>query len=141
MRKKPRLTKNRYIPNSFKIHQSLPEKTQLSDPVESMVTQKKRFYPNKSQRTLLQKCFHAHNYFYNQCIEFINKNAKLEKGHADKKGINPISVRHNIKIRNAELEFPWMTEVPFDTRDEALRKAVISYKTGVNGVKTTMEIS
>ena len=96
---------------------------------ESTITRKIRIYPNKEQRKLLKQCFIAHRYFYNQSVEFIrNPNNKKESKSA-------ISLKKKLKIRNGELKHEWMRNVPFDTRDEALRKASVAFKTGIKMVK------
>lgn len=85
---------------------------------EDIKTWKVRFYPNKEQRTFLDKCFYVHRYFYNQSVEYTKTNHTT----------SDITIKNNLKIKNNALEHQWMKDVPFDTRNEAIRNFVGSYK-------------
>lgn len=110
----------------WKLSQSLPPDTTVK---ESIVTERTRFYPNKVQRALLEKCFAVHRYFYNKGVEFVKD--PTNKGVSK----SAITIRKNVKIKNDDLEHAWMKEVPFDTRYEPIRKVAVSYKTGMEGLK------
>ena len=120
------ITKNSQ-PISWKLSQSSPRDITEG---ESIITQKMRFYPNAAQRTLLEKCFAVHRYFYNKGVEFIKdpENKEVSK--------SAITIRKNVKIKNDDLEYKWMKEVPFATRYEPIRKLAVAYKTGMEGLKT-----
>ena len=85
---------------------------------ENIKTQKIRFYPNLEQRNFLSKCFNTHRYFYNKSVEYTKTNHTTSH----------ITIRNNLNILNNTLEHRWMTEVPFDTRQEAIKNFVGSYK-------------
>jgi len=88
---------------------------------ESTRTRKVRFYPDKEQRALLDKCFKTHRYFYNKSVEYSKTN----------KTCSHITIRNALPIKNDELEYPWMKEVPFDTRQEAVKSFTSSYKASI----------
>ena len=127
--KNSRLILQSLITNESKTHRLNLPKTyyQLSQyfPPDTMedaiitVTRKVRFYPNKPQRELLNKCFGAHRYFYNRTIERINNKIKLNKSE--------IVPRNKTLIDNDI----WMKEIPLDTREYGMRKALDAYKTSL----------
>lgn len=98
----------------------------------TQITRKIRIYPNIKQKKLFKKCFDAHRYFYNKAIEQIRENENIED-KAEKKRANEFnSVRNNVVINNTDLSEEdnnlWMEEIPYDTRQLAV-KAVISART------------
>ena len=85
---------------------------------ESTRTRKVRFYPNKEQREYFEKCFNTHRYFYNKAVE----HAKINKIASH------ITIRNALPISNSELEHEWMIDIPYDTRQLAIKNFVGSYK-------------
>lgn len=86
------------------------------------VTRKIRIYPNKQQVKLFMKCFSAHRYFYNKAIDEINN------------GIYSfITIRNSVVIKDSLLDDTneWMSDVPYDTRQYGVRKAVDAFKTSL----------
>ncbi len=49
--------------------------------------------------------------------------------------VNPttsnITIRNNLSIKNDDLEYKWMEQVPFDTRQEAIKNLTSSYKAAI----------
>lgn len=89
-----------------------------------MVTRKIRFYPNKEQKVLFKKCFDTHRYFYNKTIAFLKK---------EKVSLNLCALRNKIMKTDAELNLSekWQSEIPFDTRQLAIKEAIGSYKSSL----------
>ncbi len=111
--------------NSLKLLQSSPQG--ITGGEATQITRKIRIYPNKSQKILFNKCFGAHNYFYNKAIEALKGDSKLKL----------TDFRELFIPRDSELteENLWMKEIPLDTREEASRKAIASQKTGFTQIK------
>jgi len=91
------------------------------------ITRKIRFYPDKEQTILFNKCINAHRYFYNKSNEYI-KNNKL---------VSAITLRGLIMKSDKDLDDTekWQSEVPYDTRQFAIRKLVDAYKTSIKLLK------
>jgi len=106
--------------------------------VATQITRKVRIYPNPDQKKMLDKCFNAHRYFYNKSIEELTKiyeeNIKIKeynkgKEEDEKLKLNSssfISVRNTVIINNEDLttENKWMEEIPYDTRQLAVKVAI-----------------
>lgn len=103
-----------------------------TEDVATQITRKIRIYPNLEQRKLYKKCFDSHRYFYNKAIAQIRENDKIEDEKIRNKSNTFISVRDKVVINNDKLTEEdknlWMAEVPYDTRQLAV-KAVISART------------
>jgi putative transposase len=91
---------------------------------ENIVTRKIRFYPNREQAALFQKYFDAHRYFYN---------AALATWSVEKKSPNFISIRNEVVINDTKLTEAtmWMKEVPYDTRQLAVKSFVGACKAAI----------
>lgn len=97
--------------------------------VATQITRKIRIYPNLEQKKLYKKCFNSHRYFYNKAIAQIRENDKIDDEKIRNRANTFISVRNKVIINNDKLSEEdnniWMAEVPYDTRQLAV-KAVIS---------------
>lgn len=133
------------------------------DPLDDFThqTRKVRFYPNKLQKELFNKCFNIHRYFYNKAVHEINtrfdsrkkefidsptcvieacnqekdKDSFLCKKHQKRKlpwklgityfTISKLILKSDKEIKNTPDE--WQSEVPYDTRNLAIKAAVSAY--------------
>jgi len=98
---------------------------------------KVKIHPNRTQMTLFNKLFGAHRYFYNKTAEYITLN------ELDIKKLNFIDIRKKC-LTNDKSMLPsdpelWTREIPYDTRQFAIKKVVDSYKTS-NTQKTLGQI-
>lgn len=87
---------------------------------------KVRFYPTTKHKLLLEKCFGATRFLINQAIENI-KNGNI-KNVTDSYGI-----RNYLGYQNKNLsdKMSWLKEIPFDTRDGAIRQLCSNFKTAL----------
>jgi putative transposase len=91
---------------------------------------KVRFYPTYKHKLLLEKCFGATRYIINWALQE-NKNRKIENI------TNPISVRNHLRYQNKYLtnENKWLQDIPYDTRDLAIRQLCSNFKTAFTQLK------
>ena len=84
---------------------------------------KVRFYPTTNHKILLEKCFGATRYLINQALENIN-NGNI------KQVTNPIEIRNFLKYQDKYLNDKniWLKEIPYDTRDNAIRQLCSNFK-------------
>lgn len=110
----------------WKLLQSSQQDTTDEESI-GQITRKIRIYPNAAQKKLFNKCFGAHNYFYNKAVETLQTDYKQ----------NIQSFRPKFIPRDSELteENMWMKEIPLDTREEAAKKALHAQKTGFAQIK------
>jgi len=97
---------------------------------EQSYCMKTRFYPSNELKVILDKCFGATRYLTNQAIE-TRKSGDL------KQSTNPIAYRDALKYRDRELTTHnlWLKDIPYDTRDEAIRQFCKNIKTGYTQLK------
>ena len=111
------------------------------------ITRKFRIYPKKEQKNLFNKCINATRYFYNKANEYVKnlnqKNEsekKSEKKSNDNKFILPsaIKIRENVLISDSKLTDKdiWQKEIPYDTRELAIRRLHKSYNTSFSLLRT-----
>ena len=91
---------------------------------------KTRFYPSNELKIILDKCFGATRYLTNQALEKINSGTL-------KQSTNPITFRDALKYRDRELTDSnlWLKDIPYDTRDEAIRQLCSNIKIGFTQIK------
>ncbi len=89
-----------------------------------------RIYPNKEQKALFEKCLGVHRYFYNKGNAYLKQAYGTEEF---KECLSMISLRKKILKSDSELtdEEQWQKEVPYDTRQLALKQIVTSYKSSL----------
>lgn len=114
------LRKN-YQATSWKLLRSSQPDTTGVDHIRS---RKIRIYPTREQKILFDKCFKTHRYFYNLSVNY-TKNINIKNTTSN------ITIRKNIPIGNDELKYPWMKEVPYDTRQLAIKNFTGSYKSSL----------
>ena len=107
----------------------LSQSSQLNttENVATQITRKVRIYPNFEQKKLFKKCFDAHRYFYNKTVEQMNENSEIENVQDRAKANGLFAIRNKVIINNSDLREEdnnlWMKEIPFDTRELAVRTA------------------
>jgi len=109
---------------------------------QEYITRKFRIYPDKQQTTLFNKCANITRYFYNKANEYVinlNKDKTKDKTK-DKPKFNLPSVkiiRKNILTSDSNLteKEKWQKEVPYDTRELAIRRLHKSYATAFSLLK------
>jgi putative transposase len=93
-----------------------------------------RFYPSREFKLLADKCFDATRYLINKAIEGIN-NKKITSCTSH------ISLRNAVLKSNKELLLQenkkelWLRDIPYDTRQLALKQLASNYKTGFTQLK------
>ena len=101
---------------------------------ESIVyTRKIRIYPNPEQLKLFTKCLGATRYFYNQTVSYINRKSKKNgnlRGLLNFKRIRRIISQPDSEISD-DHKMAWQKEVPYDTRDQAVKDACQAFKTAL----------
>jgi putative transposase len=117
---------------SCRSSQSLPPNTMEEESIQKdqSYCRKTRFYPSSELKTILDKCFGATRYLTNQALE------KIKSGTL-KPNTNPIIFRDALKYRDRELtdSNSWLKDIPYDTRDEAIRQLCSNIKTGFTQIK------
>lgn len=83
-----------------------------------------RIYPKKELKIVFEQCFGATRYLINKALTEI-KNGNL------KPTSSAITMRNHLKYQNKNLseEEQWLKEVPYDTRENAIRQLVSNFKT------------
>ena len=127
-------------------------------PTDRIIARKIRVYPNHQQKRVFKRLFDAHRFFYNKAVEILNKHfdglkkkfitqnncvfcKKLKSSndsftcskHADKKinwtkGINASYLRKCIIPKHLTKKTFWQQEIPYDTKDLAIKDAITAYK-------------
>lgn len=88
---------------------------------EATRTRKIRIYPNQEQVKLFDKCFYTHRYFYNKAVAYTKKHRTTSF----------ITIRDNLLIGNSKLSNKWMAQVPYDTRQLAVKSFTAAYKSAL----------
>lgn len=89
-----------------------------------------RIYPNKEQKSLFNKCIGVHRYFYNKG----NKYLKDVNGTEEfKKSLSFFKLRKEVLKPDSELtdDELWQKDVPYDTRQLAIKQVITAYKTSL----------
>lgn len=100
----------------------------LSDTVE--ISRKFKFYPNKKQKDLIDKCMGTTRLFYNNAVGYIND--KFKKG--EKVSITLPKIRPAVMKSDEQLEGTgeaWQIAIPYDVRQLAIKEAVIAFKSSI----------
>jgi len=109
---------------------NIPYRSHLDDTNQIQYCRKVRFYPTTNHKVLLEKCFGATRYLINSALKEI-KEGNIE--HIT----NPISIRNHLRYQDKYLtkETEWLKEVPFDTREGAIRQLSSNFKTAFTQLK------
>lgn len=101
---------------------------------EIQYCRKIRFYPTTKWKALAEKCFGATRYLQNKAVEGINNKTIT-------KATNYITLRRAVLKSDKELCLEenkherWLSEVPYDTKQLALKQLASNYKTGFTQLK------
>ena len=104
--------------------------TMIKENTKINYCRKIRFYPSHKHKMLLEKCFGATRYLINKALEEI-KNGKIQKI------TNAIELRNHLKYQDKHLkkEELWLKDIPYDTRDGAIRQLCSNFKTAFTQMK------
>lgn len=102
----------------------------VSTPGKQSYCRKTRFYPTPDLKTLLQKCFHGTRYLTNQALEHI-RDGKISAT------TSAINIRNHLRYQDKYLEDDqqWLKEIPYDTRDGAIRQLASNFKSAFTHLK------
>lgn len=97
-------------------------------PESTLHCRKIRILPSKQQVALFNRCIGASRFFYNRTIDYINKKRQTK----EKYSLNIKAMRHDVMPCDKDLkegdELYWQKEVPYDTRDLAMKDALTAIK-------------
>lgn len=125
------------LPISSLSSQYLPRDTTDLESIRNSPIQycrKIRFYPDSDFKILAEKCFGATRFLINQAIEGINNKSIL-------KPTSHIELRNSVLESDTILKQPgnehkkWLLDVPYDTKQLALKQLASNYKTGFTQLK------
>ena len=107
-------------PNLFLSSLTLPQNSTVSENIT--YGRKIRFFPNQEQKIEFKKYFGATRFFYNKTIYSYNQN----KFYLSLESARPIIMKKDSELLENEL---WMKEIPYDTKQLAVKSAVNALKT------------
>jgi putative transposase len=113
-----------YLPSStFSLPKIMNNPEEKEEKKKEMKTRKYRIYPNQKQVKTLKKWFGVARWTYNQCVAAIkNKECVVAKTALSSQYMK--EALRSKYINNANFNTPekeWVTKVPYDIRDEAMR--------------------
>ena len=116
---------------------------QFSQPATSVLenivcTRKIRILPSPKQVELFNRCIGASRYFYNQTIKYVQE--KRERN--EKYSLSIKKMRHDVMLCDKDVPeghpMSWQKEIPYDTRDEAIKDALIAIKGNLTKLRNRM---
>ncbi len=117
------------------LSQSLPIIHQNSMECENMTYCRKiRFYPTNEQIKYLKQFFGAHRYLYNKTISYIQNKDKSEKLSLSLSIVRPKIMKNNKDLEDSDPE-AWLKNIPYDTRQLAIKNALSSVKSSLELLK------
>ena len=126
--------KNQKMNSQMNLYQSLPITQQSSMECENMTYSRKiRFYPTPVQKEIFKKFFSASRYLYNKTIDSF-KNKKDEKFSLSLPKTRNKIMKNNKDITNDDPEL-WLKDIPYDTRQLAIKNALSSIKSSFELLK------
>ncbi len=126
-------TINQYKDNLFdSIHQSEPINSE-EDNIH-LYTRKIRFYPSSIQKKYFQTYFGATRYLYNKTISLFKNKKKDDPFPLNLSFIRPLIMKNNSDLKEDDPEY-WLKDVPYDTRQLAIKSAISSIKSSIELLK------
>ncbi len=113
----------------------LLEPTDTPPPETSHIFCKKiRIYPNDVQTSLFNKCIGASRYFYNKSISLLNTEGVKGNLHIASLRSKIMKNDEYFEENNDDTE-RWQCDIPYDTRQEAIRDAIKAFKSAFSNLK------
>lgn len=86
-----------------------------------------RFYPNSTQVKHLNNFFGTHRYLYNKTISYFNNKCENDIFSTSLATMRPILMKSNKDMDENDNEY-WLKDIPYDTRQLAIKNALSSIK-------------
>jgi IS605 OrfB family transposase len=93
-----------------------------------------RFYPTNQQLKYFKQFFGANRYLYNKTISYIQNRDKTEKLSLSLSVIRPKIMKNNKDLEDNDPEV-WLKNIPYDTRQLAIKNALSSVKSSLELLK------
>ena len=93
-----------------------------------------KIFPNKEQKVIFNKCFGATRYLYNKTISIYNNRDKTQPFSLSLPASRNKIMKSNKDLLDNDPEF-WMKEIPYDTRQLAIKSAFSSIKSNFELLK------
>lgn len=90
----------------------------IKETKDQVSSRKIRVHPTEEQRKILEKWFHTARWTYNKTVEAIATGTKIAKQTLRNACVNKIALVNE----------KWVTETPYDIRDEAMISVINAYK-------------
>lgn len=97
-------------------------------------TRKIRFYPNTEQKKYFKSFFGATRYLYNKTIDLYKNRDKTKPFSLSLPNVRPLVLKNNNELMEEDPEF-WLKNIPYDTRQLAIKSALSSIKSSLELLK------
>ncbi len=123
-----KMINNQKMNSQMNSSQLLPITQQNSMECENTsYTRKIRFYPNQSQKKEFEKFFGASRFLYNKTISLFREKKPDEKISLSLSSVRSLVMRNNKDIEDTD-DDAWLKDIPYDTRQLAIKNALSSLK-------------
>ncbi len=109
----------------------LPNSTDCEN---TIYCRKIRFYPTSSQVKHLHQFFGAHRYLYNKTISYFNNKREDDPFSTSLATMRPLIMKSNKDMDENDPEY-WLKNIPYDTRQLAIKNALSSIKSSFELLK------
>lgn len=100
----------------------------------TIYTRKIRFYPTKQQLNFFRSFFGATRYLYNKTIDLYKNRDKKKPFSFNLSNIRPLVMKNNNELTENDSEY-WLKNIPYDTRQLAIKSALSSIKSSLELLK------
>ena len=129
-----KMIKNQKMSSQMNLYPSLPITQQSSMECENITYSRKiRFYPTIAQKEIFKTFFGASRYLYNKTIDSF-KNKKDESFSLSLSKTRSKIMKNNKDITDDDPEL-WLKDIPYDTRQLAIKNALSSIKSSFELLK------